>query len=601
MGLEIRTNILGIKNNNILEKNTKKLQKSVQKLASGYKINRASDDASGLSISEKMRILITSFDTCEANVEDGISVCNVADGALDEVDDMLLRCTELTMKASNGILGHDERQDLQYEIDEILDEIDRIGVTTNFNGIPLFKGREEAVLDDSGRPLNPSKIPFSDFKIADTFLHDGPFGGPKNANLINLAVGVKDVPNLTYNLIFGNGGTSNSSIRLTSEDGTKKEVFPFNNISAQNLQIDSDNSTYSREFNLTNDDFDVTVFQKIKINESDKKYELSYGIKNNNVTEKVNVEFMFHADTAYNNDDRCEGYFYDNGGIGTRMDKFAIYSDPTSPLISELNPGTNMNIKPPITSFSIIDVDNALPFTEKISFSSPASGGPDSVSIGHWSSVDDWEYYFPNDQARPHADTQLGQNAIDQDLGFSLYWNDQLEANNGNDYIEYKFDYGIEPTELDPNISGITVKTDEKIVMHHIGENTIRIESGIDSYDYIDITIGEMNTEVLGINNLNIMTQDDAMGSIDKIKESVSIISDIRGRIGAQQNRLEHTVNNISRTNENVTAAKSRIKDTDMAREYTEYMKSSILNQTAQAMLSQANSLPQNVISLIQQ
>ena len=116
------------------------LSKSAEKLSSGYKVNRAADDAAGLSISEKMRKQIRGLDQASSNAEDGISAVQTAEGALTEVHDMLQRMNELAVKASNGTMSEDDRQTIQDEVDQLLTEIDRVSETTKFNETYLLKG-----------------------------------------------------------------------------------------------------------------------------------------------------------------------------------------------------------------------------------------------------------------------------------------------------------------------------------------------------------------------------------------------------------------------------------------------------------------------------
>ena len=133
-------------NHNILSMNTsrqlglvrKDIYKSTEKLSSGYRVNRAADDAAGLSISEKMRKQIRGLTQGVANAEDGISLCQVADGALNEVTDMIQRISELAVKAANGTNSTSDREDIQMEVSALLDEIDRVGETTKFNEIYIF-------------------------------------------------------------------------------------------------------------------------------------------------------------------------------------------------------------------------------------------------------------------------------------------------------------------------------------------------------------------------------------------------------------------------------------------------------------------------------
>ena len=134
---------------------TKNKEKTTEKLSSGYRINRAADDAAGLSISEKMRRQIRGLSQGIKNTEDGVSLCQVADGALAEVSDMLHRITELSIKSANGTNSDEDRKAIQQEISQIMQEIDRIGDTTEFNERKIFGGGEPS---KKYKPLTVSPI-----------------------------------------------------------------------------------------------------------------------------------------------------------------------------------------------------------------------------------------------------------------------------------------------------------------------------------------------------------------------------------------------------------------------------------------------------------
>ena len=140
----VQHNITAMNANRMLGVTTTGQAKSTEKLSSGYKINRAADDAAGLSISEKMRKQIRGLSQASDNAEDGISCVQTAEGALTEVHSMLQRMNELAVKAGNGTMSEDDRQNVQDEIDQLVDEIDRVSETTKFNETYLLKG------DDTG-------------------------------------------------------------------------------------------------------------------------------------------------------------------------------------------------------------------------------------------------------------------------------------------------------------------------------------------------------------------------------------------------------------------------------------------------------------------
>ena len=136
----VQHNLSAMNANRMLGITTGSLAKSTEKLSSGYKVNRAADDAAGLAISEKMRKQIRGLDQASANAEDGISAVQTAEGALTEVHDMLQRMNELAVKAANGTMSTDDRQTVQDEVEQLLTEIDRVAETTKFNELYMLKG-----------------------------------------------------------------------------------------------------------------------------------------------------------------------------------------------------------------------------------------------------------------------------------------------------------------------------------------------------------------------------------------------------------------------------------------------------------------------------
>ncbi len=145
----VQHNITAMNANRMLGLTTGSLSKSTEKLSSGYKINRAADDAAGLSISEKMRKQIRGLDQASTNAEDGISAVQTAEGALNEVHSMLQRMNELAVQAANGTNSESDRTAIQNEIDQLTTEIDRVSETTKFNETYLLKGNQDATKQDT--------------------------------------------------------------------------------------------------------------------------------------------------------------------------------------------------------------------------------------------------------------------------------------------------------------------------------------------------------------------------------------------------------------------------------------------------------------------
>jgi flagellin len=334
--------------NNSLAQASKAQQKGMQKLASGFKINCAADDASGLAITEKMKNQIKALDTAKDNCEDGANFIQTAEGYMGEVHDILTRMTELAEKAANGVLADEDRNSLQDEMNQLCAEIDRVATTANFNG---------------------------------------------------------------RKLLDGSLGNSTDALELKSEPNPSGE-----------------NSTVSTNW--------------------------------------------FSAPVA----NSMDGLRLQIGESSTQADKLHIQ----------------------INSF--------------------------------------------------HTDKLLS--------GVSGFVN---AINDGTDDAA--------------TAEGLTISN--------------------------DTTNGGVATYTAGI-SINITDKDNASAAADAIRIISSYVSDERGKLGAQQNRLEHTVNNLTTASENTTAAKSRILDTDMAKEMMEYTSKNVIAQAAQSMLAQANSQPQNVLSLLQ-
>ena len=145
MGMIVKHNLTAMNSNRMLGLTTSSQAKATEKLSSGYKINRAADDAAGLAISEKMRKQIRGLTQASLNAQDGISAVQTADGALNEVHDMMHRLAELTVKAANGTLSETDRQAVQNEVDELVAEVDRVSTTTKFNETYLMRGSNDGV------------------------------------------------------------------------------------------------------------------------------------------------------------------------------------------------------------------------------------------------------------------------------------------------------------------------------------------------------------------------------------------------------------------------------------------------------------------------
>lgn len=402
MGMVVRSNIMALNANRQLGMNNSQVSKSLEKLSSGYKINRAGDDASGLAISEKMKAQIKGLDTASANSQDGISLVQTAEGALTEVHDMLNRMVELTGKAANGTIDNEtDRAALQKEMDALLDEIDRIADSTDFNGIKLLNGA---------------------------------MGGYKG--------------------------------------------------------------------------------------------ELTGGLKNNGTVSGVTITGGKLADT-----DEVEITVSTNGQA--TVSKVGGANLPAGVTFAGVTDSTGVT-----TLKAVVNRTNAT-----------------AADAAKWEGVE-----IRVNVAKSPANAETGTFAVKADA--------------------------------DGNVGGGL---------------TLQIGATGDDYNKVTVAVGDMSSTGLGINALRatgIMSQDAAATALDQIKtgakSAINTVSSVRANLGAMQNRLEHTINNLDVATENMQSANSRIRDTDMAKAMMEYTKQNVLTQAAQAMLAQANQQPQSILQLLQ-
>ena len=398
--MRIQHNIMAMNAYRNYANNTSALSKNLEKLSSGYKINRAGDDAAGLAISEKMRAQITGLDKAQDNAKDGISLVQTAEGALTEVHDMLNRMYELAEQSANGTFEDaTDRTQLQKEVNQLRSEINRISDSANFNGIKLLDGK---------------------------------------------MAGYTDATNTAVKVTKGSAGAA-----------MKVEFDPAG--FAVGSKVSADGGMMS-----------VSLGGK------------SYDVK---VTAGMTAKDFGNALIAAINVDKPKGA---TAGAFT---------------------ATNVNGKITLTA-----------------------------------------------------------------------------ENNGADA-------GAEA------VFGTSFTTSAK---EGVGGLVLQIGDTSDSWNQLYVSVKNTNAAAIGIDKLDISTQDGAAAALDTIKSAINYVSDVRGTLGATQNRLDHTINNLSVMQENIQDAESTIRDTDVADEMMAYTKNNILIQSAQAMLAQANQVPQGVLQLLQ-
>ncbi|MGJ0682711.1 flagellin [Flavonifractor plautii] len=412
--MRIQHNIMAMNAYRNYTNNTSALSKNLEKLSSGYKINRAGDDAAGLAISEKMRAQITGLDKAQDNAKDGISLVQTAEGALTEVHDMLNRMYELAEQSANGTFedGTDRKQ-LQKEVNQLKDEIDRIADSANFNGIKLLDGSMSANGTTTIKGAATSQAAGVDVNIMADSVFDA--NGSRSELKFSFAV-------------VSNASTAGA---VVDKDG---------NVTISVAKASAGQASYSAA--------DIqALLSKVTAKDS-----------------KVSADMVNAAKNAT------------------------------------------------VTGAGIQD----------------ATG----TKAGKWTTL----AKTSNGAAKPNAGKPL----------------------------------------------------------------TLQIGDTSDSFNQLKVGIKDCHVDALGLTDMKIGDQDSAAKALDKIKSAINYVSDVRGTLGATQNRLDHTINNLSVMQENIQDAESTIRDTDVADEMMAYTKNNILIQSAQAMLAQANQVPQGVLQLLQ-
>ena len=514
--MRIQHNIAALNSYRNLTGNNNAVSKNLEKLSSGYRINRAGDDAAGLAISEKMRAQITGLNTAQKNAQDGVSLVQTAEGAMTEVHSMLNRMVELADQSANGTYADEvDRENLQKEISSLKDEIDRIADSTNFNGINLLDGS-----------LSTGKLP--------TFTGlDGltPTTIAATGNKTELTIGkvAADVDtgkeySLTFNYTDANGAAKEKTIKLTAKNN-------------QTL-VDANGNDYALK----------TPGQATE-EEMAKAFAGALSADS-----EVGGQFTVTANAG-----KLSFVSKETGSTGGSKVLAATtkYDTTSATLTAAQTAGTDAKVE---YDFKNMEKDKVFTVNgEKFVFATAGKQFDSDVNV------------LETTGTNPTAD-EVGKMAgmIANKLGLS----DEQVKDDGTK-ITFSASAGN-------------------------GGLTLQIGDTADSFNQMTVSVGDMHAKALGISDVDISTQAGAKAAVDKIKSAINSVSSTRGDLGAIQNRLEHTINNLSVSAENMTAAESRIRDVDMANEMMAYTKNNILVQSSQAMLAQANQLPQGVLQLLQ-
>lgn len=529
--MRIQHNIMAMNSYRNYSSNTSALSKNLEKLSSGYKINRAGDDAAGLAISEKMRAQISGLEQAQSNAKSGINLVQTAEGALTEVHSMLNRMVTLADQSANGTYDNEtDRANLQKEVSQLKSEINRIADSSNFNGINLLDGSLSA---------NGTSASVPEITGLDTTTTAATKFTTQTANFADGTSGVdKGILSMTVNYTDEKGTAQSVSVKLTIDSANKKLVA-------------ADGTTY-----------DITANNDIKKGEAQKAF-----LGELNKSELAKTFKMSVATDAIQFDARTSG-----SATTVKSILADVKGDQTATPVEVLN--AQQNTTAGVDAFESIDMVHTA----------------NKYTIGDVFTVGGQKFAFANTQEDAVKLGEDGVNAVVVTTKAQVAAGDVTKL---ADLIEQKT--GYKPTVATTSLqfkapTGSTGK----------GGLTLQIGDTAEKFNQLTVSVGDMHAKALGIGDVDISTQAGASSSIEKIKAAINSVSSTRGDLGATQNRLDHTINNLSVMTENIQDAESTVRDTDVAKEMMAYTKNNILVQSAQAMLAQANQVPQGVLQLLQ-
>ena len=561
----VQHNMSALNANRMMNITTSSVSKSTEKLSSGYRINRAADDAAGLSISEKMRSQIRGLSQASTNAQDGISLIQTAEGALNEPHSILQRMRELSVQAANGTETDDDREAVNNEIKQLQDELTRISDTTEFNTMKLLDGS----LDEGSSSIDYKSSQAGAFTTVD---------GTAGSYEADAITGIKGLDGkdgddkVTYKLSYtdGDGNAKEITIDFTfvrDETDAAKQTPD-----GKGYLVAADGTRYTTAAGakaatgITDAELSSAILSELK------KTDLADTFKISSTANKL----TFEAKTTGTKEPVIT-----HAAVGSTKDGVTQADAVTAITATDATDDTlvlNAASQAAYTGASTENIEDNIFEVGGKKFLFATAAGIEKMDKKAYSDVTIVE---TAGAAPVAAEAAKMANLITQKTGLKTLVADTA-AN------------AAAGTAAQGTFIAIKASASEGKGM------TLQI--GANEGQTMDFTIKNMSAKALGVdgNNIDLSTQDSAKKATTTIDSAVKLISAQRSQLGAVQNRLEHTINNLDTAAENTQTAESRIRDTDMAKEMVEYSKNNILLQAGQSMLAQANQSNQGVLSLLQ-
>jgi len=717
-----------------LTKTSDRLEKSIQKLSSGLRINSAADDAAGLAISEKMRRQIRGLNRATLNAQDGISMIQTAEGALGESQSIIQRMRELAIQASNDTLTSNDRIEIQKEVNQLRSEIDRISQNTEFNTKKLLNGSQSAQLSSSSKYVNGlvtgNASGGGDYNVSIALINGGISQLQRSQAFTNkdtgeLAEGDTKLQDIAQ-FYDANGAFALSSPQQLTITGNSKEStitidaqMSLNELAAAVQQaVSSDAGLDIKNTSAgvigtvatgvsgmggyievisgsigDQGDFSVAGPQAVvdalgfavSRKSEDNLVQLTINDGQGNIRnvrtssdrasgllEGIDLQFASQAAQIAGNGGLQDGlrlavtqsFTLD---VGTASNTFTIASGDwtmegiarsfndqadaagmTGLSASVVDGELRISYEPPTsTGLSTItissasadvlgiydgvksgfvqgDKDDSKAITGFSKFSEVtviatviftiADGDNDSLAITGYTTVvsaqtadmkeiGSFVASVNNQLSSTSVVVDVRLDAVNGSLAFTSTRVGQ-ENQDGAAAIKSLVSLGVNDTEALTKFgltNGTARGTGDTNFRIHIVDNKPQFQIGADAGQNMQISMGDMSSRALGIDKLDMTSVDGAQSALAKLSKALDTVSSERSKLGAFQNRLEYSINNLRNTSSNLTAAESRIRDADIAMEMIEFTRNQIVSQSGTAMLAQANMVPQSVLSLLGQ
>jgi len=561
----VQHNMSAMNANRMLSGVSSAQSKSTEKLSSGYRINRAADDAAGLSISEKMRGQIRGLNQASTNAQDGISLIQTAEGALNESHSILQRMRELSVQAANGTETDDDREAVQNEIEQLQSELTRISDTTEFNTMKLLDGS----LGSKSATSTGAKL-------------DGASIATFSATTMTSNSIKTDLSGLAGSTITDTFEIDGNTFNVDWSKGDAKDF-----LSKYSVDLSAMTDAQTKSF--------ATDLETL-LNNAAKEA----GVKGT-VTVKANAT-AGKVDIKSNNDGEDSSFGF-VGTTATTVTQGAADTDSFGAVLlsgqSDANKANTVDATMKVNS----TIANGSSFTMTINGTEVKATTTAAINEGDTLKSAATQLQTDIQTAVGKYNAAMGTNLTATDFTVTANKDGSLSVEYSGDE-EITFSFG----EYTDSTTGTTGTTASKLGLTNktSGSSTsnkgITLQIGANEGQTMNFTLDEMSADALGVagKNVDLSTQDSAQKATTAIDAAIKKVSAARGQMGAVQNRLEHTINNLDTASENLQTAESRIRDTDMAEEMVNYSKNSIFAQAGQSMLAQANQANQGVLTLLQ-